>query len=388
MTRDAGRDPPGATGRLGPIDPVRIAIDGTPLLGHRTGVGEVTAGLLDALAVRADVEVRAYALTWRGRSELAAVVPAGIRAATRPIPASVVREAWERGLGRPRAEDWTGPVDVVHATNFVAPPARAPVVVTVHDVTFVRSPELCTADTLRYPALIRRALARGATVHTPSEFVADEVREHFGVATDRVVAIHSGIPSVRHGDAARGMQAAGGDRYVLALGTIEPRKNFATLVRAFDRVAADDPDLRLVIAGPPGWDAARVQSAIDSIAARARVVQTGFVGEAARADLLAGATVFAYPSVYEGFGFPPLEAMVCRVPVVAGRAGALPEVLGDAAAFVDPLDVDALASAVAALADPDAPGRAGLIARGVDRAARYDWSTTADRMVELYRSLG
>lgn len=388
VTCAAARGSGRSTGRLGPIDPVRIAIDGTPLLGHRTGVGEVTAGLLDALAVRADVEVHAYALTWRGRSELAGVVPAGVHPTTRPIPATVVREAWERGLARPRAEDWTGPVDVVHATNFVAPPAKAPVVVTVHDVTFVRFPELCTADTLRYPALLRRALARGATVHTPSEFVAGEVREHFRVPDDRVVAIHSGIPAVRHGDPARGARLAGTDRYVLALGTVEPRKNLTTLVRAFDRVAAGDPDLRLVIAGPPGWDAPRVQSAIDSIAARERVVQTGFVRDTDRADLLAGAAVFAYPSVYEGFGFPPLEAMVCGVPVVAGDAGALPEVLGDAAVFVEPHDVDALADAIAALVDPDAPGRAALIARGTERAGRYDWATTAERMVALYRSVG
>jgi glycosyltransferase involved in cell wall biosynthesis len=351
-------------------------------------VGEVTAGLLDALAERPDVEAHAYALTWRGRSALAGVVPAGVDATTRPIPATVVREAWERGLARPRAEDWTGPVDVVHATNFVAPPAHAPVVVTVHDVTFVRFPELCTPDTLRYPGLIRRALGRGATIHTPSEFVAEEVREHFSVPADRVVAIHSGIPPVRHGDAGRGVELAGGTRYVLALGTIEPRKNLTTLVQAFDRVAADDPEVHLVLAGPAGWDAPRVQSAIDSIRARERVVQTGFVSGTDRADLLAGAAVFAYPSVYEGFGFPPLEAMVCGVPVVAGTAGALPEVLGDAAAFVDPHDVDGLAEAIAGLAAPDAPRRAELIARGNERVLRYDWTTTAERMVTLYRSLG
>ena len=101
----------------------------------------------------------------RGRNELSRLLPKGVRAATRPFPAQVVREVWERGLTRPRAEDWTGPVDVVHATNFVAPPARAPIVITVHDVTFLRFPELCTPDTLRYPTLITRALAQGAVIH-------------------------------------------------------------------------------------------------------------------------------------------------------------------------------------------------------------------------------
>ena len=348
----------------------------------------MAAGLLGALARRDDVEIVAYALSWRGRDELASAVPPGVRACTRPVPARIVRECWERGLARPRAEDWTGPVDVVHATNFVAPPARAPVVVTVHDVTFLRFPELCTPDTLRYPLLLRRAMERGAVVHTPSEFVAGEVRELLGAPAERVVAIPSGVPAVRDGDPARGRALAGHSRYVLALGTIEPRKNLSTLVRAFDRVAVADRDLGLVLAGPPGWDAARVQAACDASAARARIVQTGFVPDRDRADLLAGASVFAYPSVYEGFGFPPLEAMQCGIPVVAGDAGALPEVLGDAATFVPPTDEAALADAIHTLADPGNPERAAGIARGRARVARYDWDTTAARMLELYRSLG
>jgi glycosyltransferase involved in cell wall biosynthesis len=348
----------------------------------------VTAGLLAALARRGDIDLHAYALSWRGRNALVASVQPGVRASTRPFPARVVRECWQRGLARPRAEDWTGPVDVVHATNFVAPPARAPVVVTVHDVTFLRFPELCTPDTLRYPRLLRHAIARGAVVHTPSEFVAAEVREMLDAPDDRVVAIHSGIPGVADGDAARGRGLAGHDRYVLALGTIEPRKNLTTLVRAFDCVAETDPELGLVLAGPPGWDAARVQSTVDASTARARILSTGFVDDRDRADLLAGASVFAYPSVYEGFGFPPLEAMQCGVPVVAGDAGALPEVLGDAAILIPPTDVDALADAIGTLADPDDATRAEFVTRGRDRVGRYDWDTTAARMVELYRSLG
>lgn len=333
------------------------------------------------------MSVTAYALTWRGRRALSESIPAGVKAATRPIPASVVREFWDRGAPRPRAEDWTGPVDVVHATNFVAPPARAPVVVTVHDVTFLRFPELCTADALRYPALLRRSIDRGATIHTPSEFVAAEVRELLGAPPERVVAIHSGIPDVPAGDPSAGARLAGSSRYVLALGTIEPRKNLATLVTAFDRISRRDPELRLVLAGPPGWDAARVQSTIDSIRARDRVIQLGFVDGLARADLLAGATVFAYPSIYEGFGFPPLEAMRCGVPVIAGAAGALPEVLGDAALLVDPMDVEALSEGIRALAELTDPARAAQLDRGRARAARYDWRRTAERLTELYRQL-
>lgn len=342
---------------------------------------------MQSLARRDDAIVSAYALTWRGRSALEIAVPANVRAATRPLPATWVRELWDRGSARPRAEDWTGTVDVVHATNFVAPPARAPVVVTVHDVTFMRFPELCTADTLRYPRLLGRAIARGATVHTPSEYVAEEVREHFDVDPDRVVAIHSGVPEVVGGDPEAGRRAAGGNRYVLALGTIEPRKNLTTLVRAFDLVAQSDPDIRLVLAGPRGWDATNVDSEIARSPSRDRIEQVGFVDHARRADLLAGASVFAYPSLYEGFGFPPLEAMQSGVPVVASDAGSLPEILGDAAWLVSPMDVDGLAGALTALVTPETERGAEFVARGHTRVARYSWDLTADRLMTLYRSL-
>jgi len=344
---------------------------------------------MSALASRNDISLCAYALTWRGRQHLGDAVPPGVETTTRPIPARVVRELWQRGATRPRAEDWTGPVDIVHATNYVAPPAHAPVVVTVHDVTFVRFPELCTPDTLRYPALIERSVARGATIHTPSEFVANEVRTLLDVPAHRVVAIHSGVPAIAGGNSDAGVRAAGGPRYILAMGTVEPRKNFTTLVRAFDHVAREDRGLRLVLAGPPGWDSTRVQATIDSSRSRDRIVQLGFVDEQRRADLLAGATAFAYPSIYEGFGFPPLEAMRAGVPVVAGDAGSLPEVLGDAAMLVEPTDTDALASAIARLSSwsgLDAE-RVAMVERGRERVGRYHWSRTADRLVALYRSL-
>ena len=256
-----------------------------------------------------------------------------------------MREFWERGLARPRAEDWTGPVDVVHATNFVAPPARAPVVVTVHDVTFLRFPELCTPDTLRYPRLMRRAIARGAVVHTPSEFVAAEVRELLDAPADRVVAIHSGVPAVRDGDA-DARAGAGRSRPLRARARHDraAQEPHDARARVRPRRRPTIRTLGLVLAGPPGWDfAAGAGGDRREPAPATAIVQTGFVDDRDRADLLAGATVFAYPSVYEGFGFPPLEAMQCGVPVVAGDAGALPEVLGDAAVLVPPTDVDALA---------------------------------------------
>jgi glycosyltransferase involved in cell wall biosynthesis len=354
------------------------------LLGQPTGVGEVTQGLITALAARDDVVPVAYALTWRGRADLDGRLPRGVNAATARFPARAVRELWGRGVSWPKAEHWTGPVDVVHALNYVAPPARAAVIVAVHDLTFVRFPELCTPDTLRYGNLIRRAIARGATVQTGSEFIAAEIRDEFGLGDDRVISIPWGLGAVTDGDPSAGERQAGGSRYVLALGTIEPRKNLPALVRAFGAISANDPDVRLVVAGPNGWDQAGFDAAIAASPAPDRIVRLGYVTDAQRRDLLAGATVFAYPTRYEGFGLPPLEAMAAGVPVLAGRAGSLPEILGDAAVFVDPLDDDSIADGLLGLLDD--PGlRARYVEQGREHVNRYEWNATAERFARLYR---
>ncbi len=298
---------------------LRVAVDGTSLLGRRTGVGHVTAGLVAALARRADLEVVTFAVTWRGRGDLAALVPAGTRAATARFPARLARALWLR-RDYPAVERWTGPVDVVHAANFVAPPARAPVVTTIHDLTFARFPEMCTADVLQYPRLIRRAVERRATVHAVSDFVGAEVRDEFDLTAERVVRVYPGLRTTAGGDAAAGRELAGAPRYVLALGTVEPRKNLPTLVQAFDLVAAESPGLHLVVAGPDGWGRENFVAAVTAARHRDRIRRLDYVSEADRRDLVAGAAVFAYPSLYEGFGHPPLEAMAAGVPVVAGRA--------------------------------------------------------------------
>ncbi|MBV8296309.1 MAG: glycosyltransferase family 4 protein, partial [Acidimicrobiia bacterium] len=287
-----------------------------------------TWGVLDALAARPDVEPVAYAVTWRGRGEIGQMLPRGVVPARSPMAARPLRWAWTR-WNRPPIEWWTDEVDVVHGTNFVVPPSReAGEVVTVHDLTPMRFPELAHEATLAYEPLIRRALERGALVHTPSRFVAAEVVDRFSVDADRVVAVAEGIPPLP--DVTADEQVTAGAPYALTIGTVEPRKDHPLLVRAFDAVAAQEPDLRLVIAGPDGWGSDALAEAVAAATHRDRIVRLGYVDDEARAGLLRGARVFVFPSVYEGFGLPPLEAMRAGVPVVATAAGALPEVLGDA----------------------------------------------------------
>jgi len=372
---------------------VRLALDATPLLGSRTGVAHFTTGALYALAARPTTEVFGYALSWRGRTSLREVLPPGVTSGW-SVPARPLLWAWARTdlFSAERILDLDDDVDLVHGTNFVVPPARrAARVVTVHDLTCVRFPELCTRTTLRYPALIRRAVATGAWVHTPSAAVADEVCEAFGVPAERVRAVPHGVrlPADDHlaasPDAGRRAAKAltGCERYALALGTVEPRKDLPSLVRAFDRVADGHRDVGLVIAGPDGWGAQSLAGAITAAQHRDRIGRAGYVEGEQRLDLLAGAEVLAYPSRYEGFGLPPLEAMAQDVPVVATNAGALPEVCGDAALLVPVGDDAALADALATVLD-DEGCRAGLVARGAARAAGFTWDRCADGLLALY----
>jgi len=315
-----------------------------------------------------------------------------VQASQRPMPARPLHAMWGRG-GWPPVEWFIGPADVVHGTNFVVPPTRrAAAVVSVHDLTPLHHPELCNPATLAYPGLIRRALGRGAWVHTDSGFVAAEVIDAFGADPARVRVVQPGVPPRPETApaAAKSLVAsflpAGVARYVLAVGTAEPRKDLPGLVRAFDRLAARHADLALVLAGPPGWGEEALTSAIEGVRARSRVVRTGWLEPAALGALLQEASVLAFPSLYEGFGFPPLEAMAAGVPVVATRAGSLPEVLGDGAFMVDVGDHDGLAEALDQVLD-DPALRQRLVAAGAAQAASFSWERCGEGLARLYRDV-
>jgi glycosyltransferase involved in cell wall biosynthesis len=370
---------------------VRVALDATPLLGHPTGVGAFCQGALAALAQRPGVDVRAYAVSWRRRRLIEAKLPDGVAARQRPMPARPLHALWTRG-DRPPLEWFIGATDVVHGTNFLVPPTRrAAAVVSVHDLTPLHHPELCNAATLAYPALIRRALDRGAWVHTDSAFVAREVVEAFDADPLRVRVVNPGIPDLpvpvdaQVAAVLRQFLPPGVERYCLAIGTAEPRKDLPGLVRAFGAVAERQPDVALVLAGPPGWGEQALASAIAASGARERIVRTGWVEQPDLAALLSRASLLAFPSLYEGFGFPPLQAMRAGVPVVATRAGSLPEVLGDGALLVEVGDHDGLVEAlVTCLADEVERGR--LIAAGAAWTARYSWERCGDELEALYRA--
>ena len=365
-----------------------VAVDAAPLLGRPTGVGVAVRGLLEELARRRPAgDLLAYGLTGTGWRQLRSVLPPGVGHARAAMPARPLLAVWAR-CDTPPAEWWTGPVGVVHGTNFVVPPTRrAARLVTVNDLTPVRFPELVTPTSRRYPELVRRAVDGGAHVHTPSAWVAAELRDILGVPAQRLHVIAWGVPPAPAAPAAAAAPAApdrDGPPYILAVGTSEPRKDLPLLVAAFDLVAAEVAGVRLRLAGPEGWGEAALAAAIAGAAHRDRIDRAGWVADTA--PLLAGAAVFAYPSRYEGFGFPPLEAMAAGVPVVATAGGAVPEVVGSAAEVVAPGDAGALAGALVRVLT-DERRRQGLVAAGRERAAAFGWDRVAVAFGALYDSL-
>jgi len=354
---------------------LRVAIDVGPLYGHRTGVGVAVDGMTTALAERSDITLVPY-LTSRRASPR----PGHRRL---PIAGIVASHLWSRS-DRPTADRWLTDVDLVHGTNYVAPPSRHPTVVSVYDCWFLRHPDQATPLVRRAGDNLRRAVARGAWLHVTSDATAAEARAL--LRTDRVRTVHLGAPpappTVTHTPTA--VHDLAGRRLVVAVGTAERRKDLPLLVEAFAHVAHDHDDVLLTLAGADGDDSERVAGAVAASPARDRIRRLGPVDEPTKAWLLRHATVLVYPSRDEGFGFPILEANAAGTPVVATAVGSVPEIAGDAAVLVaDPTRRPcALADAIAGVLDGH--DRLALIEAGYRNLRRFDWATTAEGLVELY----
>ncbi|MGZ4678684.1 MAG: glycosyltransferase family 4 protein [Ilumatobacteraceae bacterium] len=359
------------------MDPLRVAFDVGPLAGHRTGVGLAVAAMHASLAEVEGLELIDYIVSFRSSP------PSGTRRL--PIPALLAHRLWAIA-DHPRADRFLGAPDAVHGTNYVVPPSRVPQVVSVYDCWFLRNPELARGDVKRSGRVLRRAIARGATVHASSASTAGEIAELFPgsrVATIPLAALPVPEPSLEPP-----IPALIRRPYIAAIGTLERRKNLPVLVDAFALFASEHDEILLVLAGSDGDDRPAINAAIDRLdpAAAKRVVMTGRIDEPARSWLVRNATVLAYPSLDEGFGFPLLDAMQVGVPIAASNRGSIPEVCGSAGLLCEPADPVGLAGNLA-MAVFDSETRARLLAASGAQLAKFSWQRCATDLAALYRQL-
>jgi glycosyltransferase involved in cell wall biosynthesis len=288
------------------------------------------------------------------------------------------------------------PVDILHVQYTAPPLAPCPVVATIHDLSFEHLPETFKRRSwMQLRLTVRRTARRASHVIAPSEFTRRDLIDTYRLDPSRVTAIPLAaserfrpVEDAREIERVRRLHGIEGE-YVLAVGSIQPRKNLVRLVRAYsllrrERGRSNLP--KLVLVGKRAWLYGETLRAIEEEGVGDRVVLTGHVSEGDLPALYSGALCFAYPSYFEGFGLPPLEAMRCGTPTLVGNSASLPEVVGDAALTADPFDTGALARALTRLVDDDAL-RAELRTRGLQRASAFDWRDTARMTLQVYRKI-
>jgi glycosyltransferase involved in cell wall biosynthesis len=390
---------------------LRIGIDYTSAAHQGAGIGRLTRSVIGALA-RVDRENQ-YALLIQGRElplagrnpstdgtkdhfDVSRNAASGIQNDNFGERRTWINERWWTRIWHrfhlPVPVEWIiGRVDLFHGPDFTLPPlyrgTRA--LVTVHDLSYLRLPFCFQPALLDYlVANVPRAVRRADWVVADSESTRRDVIELLEVSEDRASVLYPGVDSrfrpISDVEARSHIREKYRlpQRFILSVGTIQPRKNYGRLVQAFARMQA--ADLALVIVGGKGWLYEKLFQQIDELEVKDRVRFTGYVDDGDLPMVYNMAETFVFPSLYEGFGIPPLEAMACGVPVVAADNSSLPEAVGDAGLLVDAEDIDALADALSRTLDDQAL-RQSLIRRGLLRAKQFTWEKAAHTLLATYK---
>jgi glycosyltransferase involved in cell wall biosynthesis len=374
---------------------MHIAIDYTPAIHQRAGIGRYTRGLVKALArLDAENQYTLLVLGGSGAHLVPTALPANFNIRFAPISDRWATVLWYRlNLPLP-VEVFSGRADLFHGPSFTLPPSFAPSLLTVHDLSFLRYPQGAHPALLAWlTKAVPRSLQRARQVLADSENTRADLVELMQIPPDRITVIGAGVderfkpesePETLTRVRARYQLP---DHFVLSISTLEPRKNFTGLIAAFEQVAISSvTDLHLVIAGGKGWLYDDIFAAAETSPVRERIHFAGYVADQDLPALYSLAALFAFPSHYEGFGIPVLEAMACGTPVVCADNSSLPEIAGDAALLVEATDTEALADAMHRLSR-DALLREELISRGYEQARKFTWEKAARRLLHVYQSM-
>jgi glycosyltransferase involved in cell wall biosynthesis len=373
---------------------MRIGLDATAAVAQGAGIGRYTRELLRALSA-ADPHNH-YRLFFASRARPHALPALGPNFHVTALPFHDVwlARAWQRAR-LPLPVEWlTGPLDLFHSPDFTLPPTHrnTRTLLTVHDLSFVRDPGSAAPTLLSYlNTVVPRSVRRADHILADSQATKDDLIELYRTPAEKISVLYCGVepafrsvadPKILAG--VRAKYGLGGAPFIFSVSTLQPRKNYVRLIQAFAQLPA--AEFQLVIAGGRGWLFDSIFAEVERLKLDGRVLFPGFVADADLPALYSAARVFAYPSLYEGFGLPLLEAMACGTPVVASTASCLPEVAGAAALLVPPTDVDGLAAALRRLAT-DEVLRADFIAKGRARAREFTWERAAQQLLRIYAGL-
>ena len=388
--------PPRGLARCFGKDILRVAIEASTLHGAKAGIGHYAATMSQQLASAPGVELRYF--TAQEYAELPPH-PTGLLTRQKPrwrqrIPMGrQVQYQLQRWRLAQLSQNWHP--DLVFGPNFIVPSADAPSVLVIHDLSHLRYPETHPPERVAFmERQLRPAIARSSAVVVDSHFTEQEVLSYFPEAAGRLHVIYPGLeprmavpPSTAVETALNALLKGDDRRFFLFLSTLEPRKNLAGLLAAYAALPAAIREAHpLVLVGQMGWQESNFAALLTGMVERGEVRMLGYLRDELLPALYRRALALVYPSLYEGFGLPPIEAMATGCPVLAGNVTAMPEVCGDAALYCDPLDVGSITAGMRRLAEDDAL-RARLAAAGPARAALYSWEDAATQVLEVMREV-
>ncbi|MCY7370463.1 MAG: glycosyltransferase family 4 protein [Polaromonas sp.] len=371
-----------------------VAFNATALLSPLTGIGQYSHHLAMGLSQVGDVNVNFfYGSGWSPKVR------------SNPLPKVAMLKTWVHWL-LPNSYDVARMLqqrqfskgvekarpDIYHEPNFLAYRFDRPSVITVHDLSWIRYPEMHpTARVKSMNKYFQPGLDRASLIMTDSEFVKRELIEVFGVKPERIRPVLLGVEASFHPrsvEKTRAVMSANQlthGQYIIAVGTLEPRKNLSVVLRAFMQLSSPLRNrFPLVLVGMKGWHTSALEKQMAPLIAAGEIRMLGYLSREDLAAVLAGATALVYPSIYEGFGLPPLEAMACGVPVITSNVSSIPEVVGDTGVLLDPQDVDGFTRAMELLiTSPDV--RATMAARALERSRQFSWAQCVSETVDAYK---
>lgn len=362
---------------------MNIAINGLIIDKNKAGIGQYGYNLINALVKYSQFD---YALLLQNDIEV-------------NYDNIIYRNEYKKSINRIWDEQVIIPpkyknYNLIHFLDYSSPIKKIekPFIITIHDLCFYKYPDTFTSGSRNIKKIITPISIKNAQrIITVSENTKKDIIDYFPFAKDKIRVIYPGASKVKKIISEDKIEIVNSKygisgKYILSVGTLEPRKNIKRLVEAYKIVNEYCKDIKLVIVGKKGWLYDDLFTSIGSDKLKDNIVITGYVDQVDMSELYSGAEVFVYPSIYEGFGLPPLEAMKCGTPVIVSNTSSLPEVVGDAGIFINPFDIDSIKDGILKVIN-DKDLRKELIDRGYKQASKFDWSKAAANIINVYREI-